>query len=152
MAEHGASVARPATGGPSAAEGRESGEATLGELVTQLSEDTTRLVRDEMRLAVLELQDKAKSAGIGAGLFGGAGLLGFLGAATLVATAVIALDLLLPLWLSALIVGLVLLAVAGIAALLGKKKLTQATPAVPERTVENVKRDVAAVKEHDQHG
>ncbi len=70
---------------------------------------------------------------------------------TFVATAVIALDLVLALWLSALIVVVVLFAIAAVAALIGKKKISQATPAAPERTIENVKRDVAAVKEHDHH-
>lgn len=135
--------AAPATSG--------GGDASLGDLVTQLSQDTTRLVRDEMRLAVLEVQGKAKSAGLGAGLFGAGGLFGFLGLETLVATAVIALDLVLALWLSALIVVVVLFAIAAVAALIGKKKISQATPAAPERTIENVKRDVAAVKEHDHH-
>lgn len=128
--------------------------ATTGELVGQLSEQTTRLLRDELRLAQAELSQKAKKAGTGAGLFGAAGLFGLLGLGTLVATAVLALDNVMPAWLAALIVALILLAVAGVAALLGKKKVSQATPMAPQRTLDNVKKDVQEVKEaraHDQH-
>jgi membrane protein implicated in regulation of membrane protease activity len=81
-------------------------------------------------------------------MFGGAGLLALYGLAALFATAIIALDLVLPLWLSALIVTVVLFVAAGIAALLGKKQVTQATPPAPERAIAGVKEDVEAVKGH----
>jgi uncharacterized membrane protein YqjE len=127
------------------------GDQSTGELVSRLSQDLSQLVRDELRLAQVEMSGKAKKAGVGAGMFGAAGLLALYGGGVLIATAVIALDLVMPLWLAALIVGVVLLAVAGIAALLGKKKVSEATPAMPERTVENVKRDVDAVKHAREH-
>ncbi|WP_253905276.1 phage holin family protein [Arthrobacter sp. H14] len=120
----------------------------MSELVTQLSEQTTRLVRDEMRLAQAELKEKGKHAGVGAGLFGGAGLVAFFGGATLITTIILALALLVPVWLSALIVTVVLFIIAGIAALVGKKQIKQAVPPAPETTMENVKRDVNEVKEH----
>lgn len=122
-------------------------EASTSELVTQLSEQTSRLVRDEMRLAQAELKTKGKHAGVGAGLFGGAGLVAFFGAATLITTIIAALALLVPLWLSALIVTVVLFIIAGIAALVGKKQVKKATPP-PSTTMDNVKADVNEVKEH----
>ena len=94
-------------------------DPSVGELVTQLSEQTSRLVRDELRLAQIELKNSAKHAGLGAGLFSVAGLLALFGLTTLIATAIIALALVLPLWLSALIVAVVLFIFAGIAVLVG---------------------------------
>ena len=124
------------------------GEPTLGQLATQLSEQTSRLVRDEMRLAQAELKQKGKHAGIGIGMFSGAGLLAFFGAATLIATAVLALALVLPPWAAALIVAVVLFVLAAVLGLVGKKEVEAATPAKPERTAASVQRDVAEIKEH----
>ena len=122
----------------------------MGELVKQLSEQTSTLVRKELKLAQLEMTEKGKRAGIGAGLFGGAGLVALFGAGTLIAAIVMLLATAMDAWLAALIVGLVLLAAAGIAALLGKKKVQEAAPPVPTETVESVKRDVQAVKKGAQ--
>jgi uncharacterized membrane protein YqjE len=121
-------------------------DPTLGALVHQLSEQTSQLVRSEVELAKAELAQKGKDAGVGLGLFSAAGLLGFFGAAVLITTAVLALDLVLPAWAAALIVALVLLAGAGVAALIGKKKVAEATPPTPERAMENVPKDLAALK------
>jgi uncharacterized membrane protein YqjE len=121
-------------------------EPTLGALVHDLSEQTSALVRSEVELAKTELAVKGKAAGLGAGLFGAAGLLAFFGAAVLITTAVLALSLVLPAWLAALLVAVVLLAAAGIAALLGKGKVDEATPPAPERAVEGVKQDVDTIK------
>ena len=118
----------------------------VGDLVKQLSEQTATLVRKEMQLGQLEMQAKAKRGGLGAGLFGGAGLIAAFGVGTLVAAAVAALATTLALWLSALIVGAVLLAVAGIAALMGKKQVEQAVPPAPEQAVESGKRTIDEVK------
>jgi len=118
----------------------------IGAVVHRLSEQIPELVRSEMRLAQAEMVEKGKHAGTGIGMFGGAGLLALYGLAGLFATAIIALDLVLPLWLSALIVTVVLFIAAGIAALLGKKHVNQATPAAPERAIAGVKEDVEAVK------
>lgn len=122
-------------------------ESSTGELVTQLTHQTTRLVRDELRLAKAEVSASVKQAGMGAGMFGTAALAALYGVGVLLVAAVVALALVLPLWLSALIVAVVLLLAAAVAALLGKKKMAQASP-VPEQTVQNVKDDVAEVKEH----
>ena len=118
----------------------------IGELVQQLSEQTSSLVRKELQLAQLEMQEKGKRAGIGAGLFGGAGAIALFGLAVLVAAAVLGLATALDAWLSALIVAVVLLAVAGVAALVGKKQVQQAVPPAPEQAIQSTKRDVDAVK------
>lgn len=130
------------------AESPKASKPAVSELVTRLSEQTTRLVRDEMRLARAELKEKGKHAGVGAGLFGGAGLIAFFGGATLITTIILALALLVPAWLSALIVTVALFIIAGIAALVGKKQVKKAAPPTPETTMDNVKRDVNEVKEH----
>ncbi len=118
----------------------------LGAVVHRLSEQIPELVRSEIRLAQAELAEKGKHAGLGIGLFSGAGLLALYGLAGLLATAVIALDLALPLWLAALIVTVVLFAAAGVAALVGKKQVAQATPPTPEKAIASAKQDVEAVK------
>lgn len=127
-------------------EAKPKADASMGELLTQLSSQLSRLVRDEMRLAQKEFQESAKHAGVGAGLFGSAGLLAFFGAASLLAAAVAAIALVLPVWLAALIVGAVLLAAAGAAAMLGKKQTDAVTPAAPQ-TAANVKKDIKQVKD-----
>jgi Flp pilus assembly protein TadB len=125
--------------------------ASTGELITQLTAQTSRLVRDEMRLAQKEFQESARHAGIGAGLFSAAGVLVVFGVATLVAAVVAGLSVVLPVWLAALAVGAVLLAAGGIAALVGKSQIQEASP-VPEQTVANVKEDIQEVKDarHDR--
>ncbi len=121
--------------------------ASTGQLIGQLTEQISRLVRDEARLAQAEVTQKAKRLGVGAGLFGGAGLFAFLGLAVLVATAVLALDLVLPAWLAALIVAVVLFAIAGVLALVGKKDVEKGSPPVPTQAMSSVKADIATVKE-----
>lgn len=123
-------------------------EEPLGAVVHRLSEQIPELVRSEIRLAQAELAEKGKHAGLGIGLFSGAGLLALYALAGLLTTAVIALDLALPLWLAALIVTVVLLAAAGVAALVGKKQVAQAGSPAPERAIAGVKEDVQAVKGH----
>jgi len=121
-------------------------DPTLGALVHDLSTQIPELVRSELRLAQAEMAEKGKRAGLGIGMFSGAGLLGFLGLATLVATAVLALAQALDAWVAALIVAVALLLVGGLLALLGKNQVTEATPAMPERAVEGIKEDIATVK------
>lgn len=118
----------------------------MGALVHDLTQDISTLVRDEMRLAQAELAEKGKRAGVGIGMFSAAGLLAFFGLAALITTAILALSLALPGWLAALIVAVVLFVVAGIVAMAGKSNVQQATPPAPERTIESIKEDVAAVK------
>jgi VIT1/CCC1 family predicted Fe2+/Mn2+ transporter len=125
---------------------RPSSEETLGALVTQLSQQTSDLVRSELRLAQAEMTEKGKRAGIGIGMFSAAGLLGFFGLAVLITAAVLGLAEAVPAWLSAVIVAVVLFAVAGGIAMVGKKNVSEATPAKPEQAIEGVKEDIATVK------
>jgi Flp pilus assembly protein TadB len=127
-------------------ESKPKADASVGELMSQLSSQTSRLVRDELRLAQKEFQESVKHAGIGAGLISVAGLFAVLGLATVVAAAVAALSLVLPVWAAALIVALVLFVIAGVAALVSKKQADEVTPAAP-RTVETVKADIQEIKD-----
>jgi uncharacterized membrane protein YqjE len=120
-------------------------DASTGELLGQLSAQTSRLVRDELRLAQKEMQESAKHAGVGAGLAGAAGVFAVLGLATLVAAAVAALALVLPVWAAAVIVAVVLFAIAGVAALVGKKQVEQVPPPAAV-SLDSVKTDVAELK------
>ena len=124
---------------------------TLGALVHQFSQQIPDLVRSEIRLAQAEVAQKGKRAGVGLGMFSVAGLLAFLGLGTLVATAVLGLANLVDPWLAALVVALVLLAGAAVAGLMGKNKVSEATPAAPEKAVRGIKDDIATVK-GDHHG
>ncbi len=121
-------------------------DPTLGALVTELTTQVPELIRSELRLAQAEMAEKGKRAGLGIGMFSAAGLLAFLGLGTLVATAVLALSLVLDGWLAALIVAVVLFAGAGLFAVMGKGQVEEATPVTPERAVEGVKEDIATVK------
>jgi membrane protein implicated in regulation of membrane protease activity len=93
------------------------------------------------------MTEKAKTAGVGIGAFGTAAVLGWFALGCFLATAILALALVVPAWLAALIVAVVVAIVAGIAALLGKRKVAKATPPVPTETVESVKKDVEEIKE-----
>lgn len=121
-------------------------QASTGELVARLSDEISRLVRDELQLAQVEVTGKAKQAGIGAGMFGAAGALALYGGGVLVATAILALALVLDAWLAALVVGVVLLAAAGVAGLIGRKRIRRAAPPVPTRAVANVREDVQTLR------
>jgi hypothetical protein len=125
---------------------RPAADQSLGDLVSQVSEQTSRLIRDELRLAQLEMTQKGKKAGLGAGLFGGAGLFALYGLGCLIAAAILGLAGPLSPWLAALIVGVILFAVAGCAALVGKKEVAQATPPLPTEAVDGVKQDVHTLK------
>ena len=120
---------------------------STGELVRTLSEQVSRLIRDELKLAEYEMTTKAMRFGRGAGMFGGSGLFALYGLAALLAAAGLALALVLPGWAAALIVGGALLALAGLVALIGKGQLGRATPAVPQQAMASVKADVEEIKE-----
>jgi len=125
---------------------RPAADASTSELVQRATEQVTRLVRDEITLAKAELAEKGKHAAVGVGLFGGGGVFALYGVGAMIATLIIVGDLFLPLWLSALIVTVVLFAVAGILALLGKNQVTKAVPPKPIEAVDSVKADVDEVK------
>jgi uncharacterized membrane protein YqjE len=126
---------------------QETTDQPLSEILQRLSNQTASLVRKEIRLAQLELQEKGKRAGIGAGMFGGSGLVALYGVGVLLAAAVMALATAVDPWLAGLIVGVVLLAVAGVLALTGKKQVDRATPPAPEAAIESVQTDIEEVKE-----
>jgi uncharacterized membrane protein YqjE len=121
-------------------------EPSTGELISRLSAQVSTLVRDELALARIELVEKGKRAGIGVGLFGGAGMFAWYAVGVLITTVILALALVWPAWLAALVVAVVLFVVAGVLALVGKKEVSQATPPIPTEAVQNAKADVQTVK------
>src|SRR6476661_6956095 len=127
-------------------ESQVSNDHSLADLARQLSNQTTELVRHEVELAKAELRVKGKRAGMGAGMFGGAGALGLYALGALTACFVLALATAVAPWLAALIVAAVYGAVAGVLALSGKKKVAAATPPVPEAALDSTKEDVQWVK------
>lgn len=123
------------------------GERSVAQLVNDLSEQTSRLVRGEMKLATAEIQSKGKRFGMGAGIAGAAGVIALFGAATLIAAAVLALALVLPAWASALIIGGALMLFAGGLGLMGKQRVQQAAPPMPQEAAESVRKDIDTVRE-----
>jgi hypothetical protein len=123
------------------------GNQSVAELIKQVSEESSRLLRSELKLAQAEMTEKAKTAGVGIGAFGVAAVLGWFALGCFLAAAILALALVMPAWLAALIVAVVVAIAAGIAALVGKKKVADAAPPVPTDTVESVKKDVEEIKE-----
>ncbi|PRX48615.1 putative superfamily III holin-X [Prauserella shujinwangii] len=122
-------------------------DRSVSQLVNDMSEQVSRLVRDEMRLAVSEVQRKGKRVGLGAGLAGAAGVTALLAAGALVAAAIMAIALVLPGWAAGLIVGGGLLLVAGLLGIVGKSQVQQGVPPVPQEAAESVQRDVESVRE-----
>jgi len=127
-------------------------ERPIGDLVTDATQQAQTLVRQEIELAKAELGEKGKKAGLGAGMFGGAGLFGLFAFAALTAAFIGAVDTAVPFWAAALIVAAVYGAIAGVLAITGKTRVQSATPPVPEQTVETVKEDVAWTKQRAQAG
>lgn len=122
------------------------GRPTVGELVARISDQFSRILRGEIELIQVKATEKAKKVGAGAAMFAVAGLLGFFAFALLLTTAVLGLAEALPAWLSALIVAVVLLVIAGIVALVGKKLLQSGETPSAEDTKANLKADIDAVK------
>lgn len=127
-------------------------DQSLGDLLKRLAEETSTLVRQELELAKAEATQKGREAGLGAGLFGGAGVSGMLALGALSAAAILALDTAMAGWLAALIVGVVWAAVAGVLALQGRDRFREASPPVPEQTVETVKEDARWIKTRARSG
>lgn len=123
------------------------GGESVGVLVSRATQQLSDLLKAEMRLAVAELKDKGKHAGRGAGMFGGAGLVALYGVGALLTAAIAALALVLPVWASALIIGAVLLVIAGILALMGRAQTRQAVPPTPERAMSSTRQDVVEIKQ-----
>lgn len=127
-------------------EPRTGDDQPLGALVHQLTQQVPELIRSEIRLAQAEVAQKGRAAGIGLGMFSVAGLLGFFALGTLVATAVLGLATVVDAWLAALVVAVALLVAAAAVGVAGRSKVSQATPAKPERALEGLREDVATVK------
>jgi uncharacterized membrane protein YqjE len=121
-------------------------DRSVSELVQRLSTQTGELVRQELRLAQVEMQEKGKRAGIGAGLFGGAGITALYGVGFLLAAAALLLATALEPWIAVAIVGGALLLLAGLLAVTGKKQVDQAKPLAPEQAIETTKQDIDHVK------
>ena len=119
---------------------------STGELVKQLSEQTSELVRREINLATAELTEKGKQAGVGAGMFGAAGLFGVTAFLAVTAALIAALSQGMDIWLAALIVAVIYAVVAGVGAILGKNRIQEATPVAPEQAIKSVKEDVRWAK------
>jgi hypothetical protein len=151
-----------------ASQQKEAHDASIADLVRQLAEDTKALVRQELELvraeasragealgslakqelhlAAAEMKEKGRKAGPGIGMMGIAAAVGLLGAGALTAFLVLALDEALASWLAALIVGLVYAALAGALFFMGKERVQDAAPFVPEQTIETVKEDIEWAK------
>jgi lipopolysaccharide export LptBFGC system permease protein LptF len=125
-------------------------DASTAELVRQLSDQTSTLIRDEMALVKAEISEKGKKAGIGAGMFGGAGIFGFYAFGAFTAALIAVISLGVDTWIAAAIVTVVYAAIAGVLALQGKNKVQEATP--PVRSVESVKEDIQVTKERARSG
>jgi len=121
-------------------------ERSVGELLKQLANETTTLMRQELELAKAEMREKAGKAGPGFGMWGAAGAMALLALGSLTAFLILALDGATPNWLAALIVGLVYAAIAGLLYLRGKRKVDEAGSPVPEQTIETLKEDVQWAK------
>jgi uncharacterized membrane protein YqjE len=127
-------------------------EYGVGDLVKELSSQVSTLVRQEVELAKAEVGEKGKKAGVGAGMFGGAGAAALLMLGSLTAFLILALDLAMPAWAAALIVTALWAAVAGVLALQGRKKMQETGTPIPEKTIETVKEDVQWAKHPTKSG
>jgi uncharacterized membrane protein YqjE len=129
-----------------AAESNDLHDRSVGELLRQLSQETTTLVKQEIELAKAEMSEKGKQAGAGVGMFGGAGVSGLLALIFLSLAVVAAIDSATRAWLAALIVGALWAAAAAVLAVQGRTRVKQATPAAPEQAIESTKEDVQWAK------
>ena len=121
-------------------------ERPIGELLKELANETTTLVRQELDLAKAEMREKAGKAGPGFGMWGAAGITALLALGSLTAFVILTLDGAMPNWLAALIVGLVYTAIAGVLYVRGKHRVEEAGSPVPHKTIETVKEDVQWAK------
>jgi uncharacterized membrane protein YqjE len=120
-------------------------DRSLGDLVGSLSTQTSTLVRKEIELARVELTEKGKVAGKGAGLLAGGAVFGLLALGALTAALIAVLSLAMDTWIAALIVMVLWAIVAAVLAKAGQNALKRATPPAPQ-TVETVKEDIQWAK------
>lgn len=126
-------------------------EESTGRLVQQATDQVSRLIRDEFALAKIELAEKGRQAGKGAGFLGGGALIALYGGGALVATLILLLAEAMPAWVAALIVTVVLFAIAGIAALMGRNRVQEAMPPMSDERSRSVREDVDAVTSGVRH-
>jgi hypothetical protein len=122
-------------------------DESVSDLVQRASRQTSELIRQEIRLAQVELKDKGQKIGMGAGLVGAGTLVAFYGGATLVGAAVLGLATALEPWLAALIVSATLVVIGGLLALVGRRKAVEAFPPTPEEAMASVHDDLQHIKE-----
>lgn len=127
-------------------DGPSASDKSVVELSGDLARQMSTLVHHEIELAKIEMAEKGKRAGLGAGMFGGAGILAGFGVACLTACVIAALHLALSVWLSTLIVGAGYMVIAGTFAMAGRRQIRQATPTVPTDALESSKEDVEWLK------
>ena len=121
-------------------------DRSTGDLMRQLAQETSTLVRQELQLAKAEAAQKGRKAGIGIGIMGAAGIAALLALGSLTAFLILALDGAMPAWLAALLVGAAYAVIAGVLALVGRERVQEAGRPVPEQTIESVKEDVEWAK------
>lgn len=125
---------------------RDNKDKTVSELLADLSDELRRLAQAEVKLAIVEAKRKAKRAGVGAGSFGAAALFAVIGLCVLVAAAVLALALVWPAWLAALVIGGAALLLAGMAAMVGRSSLRRSLPPVPQWAISSVREDIDTIR------
>jgi hypothetical protein len=121
-------------------------DLSTAELVQRGTEQVSKLVREELALTRAEMTGKGKSAGMGAGLFGGGGVVALYAGGALVAAVIIGLASVMPSGIAALVVGVILLALAGLLALSAKRKVSQAMPVTPKSTADSLRADAETVR------
>jgi uncharacterized membrane protein YqjE len=127
-----------------------SSDRSVAELVEDATAQIRTLVRDELQLATIELKRKGKRLSVGAGAFGGAGLVAAYAGAALTAGVILLLTTVWPAWVAAMVVAGAGLVVAGVLALAGRNQMKNGVPPIPEEAVEGVQRDIEAVREGAQ--
>jgi uncharacterized membrane protein YqjE len=125
-------------------------DESIGELVKDLSRDVSRLVHQEVELARVEMTEKGKRAGLGLGMFGGSAAFALVTLGGSMATIVILLDLVMPLWLAALIATIGYGVVAAVLAVRGRDELKEVGAPIPERTRDSIKEDIQWAKTRAQ--
>lgn len=128
------------------------GEASTADLVKLASTQLSALIRDEVALAKAEMTAKARNAGMGAGMFGAAGILAAYGLGGLFVCIGLLLALVMPGWVAALIVTVFLFVLAGVLALAGRSRIKRATPPMPADAIEGIRTDVSEISEALRHG
>ncbi|MBV9028233.1 MAG: phage holin family protein [Candidatus Eremiobacteraeota bacterium] len=120
----------------------DSKDSSLPASVERFAADLGVLIRSEFESARREMVEKAKAAGVGAGMLSASAVGALFTLACLTALLIAALSLALPVWLAALIVTVLWAAATAALALFGKKKVQDAGPFIPEQTIADVKEDL----------